>query len=395
MSGLDVPLFLEQQIRAIREELRGEKALIAVSGGVDSTVSAVIAYKALGENLACIFIDDNFMRFMEPERAKSTLSSPPLNLPVEILDRRERFMSAIIGLSDAEAKRRAFREAFYEVLGETAKSKGCNYLIQGTIKADIMETRGGIKTQHNVLEQIGIDPYKRFGLKIIEPLKTLYKYQVREVARFLGVPKEVSERQPFPGPGLLVRVVGLVTEEKLEELKQITKIVEENLEEYRADQYFSAVFSGEADDALEVVERAVIDTITKSATLRTSILKERGTGVIDGKRAYGSILAVEALDGEGNPLQLSFSKLEEMRARIQKANPKITRVMYLLERKKSAEYIVVLRAVKTRDFITATVAEIPWKTLKDTSRRIMDEREKVGAVYLDITPKPPATIEFE
>ncbi|MBS7619103.1 GMP synthase [Candidatus Bathyarchaeota archaeon] len=396
MSNFDAASFLEHEIKAIREELGREKALIAVSGGVDSTVSAIIAYKALGENLICVFIDDNFMRYLEPEKVKQTLSSPPLNLPVKILDCRRRFMSAIDGLSDAEEKRKAFRETFYKVLGETAKEEGCRYLIQGTIKADILETQRGIKTQHNVLEQIGIDPFKSFGLKIIEPLKTLYKYKVREVARFLGVPEEVSERQPFPGPGLLIRVVGLMTEEKLEEIKQVTRIVEENFEDYRADQYFAAIFSGEADDASEIIERAVADTFTiKGISLRTRVLHERGTGIIDGKRVYGAILAVEAVDKDGTPLDFSYDKLEEMRIKIQKASPKTTRILYLLDKKKSIGYVVALRAVKTRDFITANIVEMPLKVLKETSQRITKERPKVAAVYLDVTPKPPATIEFE
>jgi len=396
MSSLDVKSFLEHEVKAVREELGREKALIAVSGGVDSTVSAVITYKAVGANLVCVFVDDNFMRYLEPEKVRQTLSSPPLNIPVKILDCRERFMSAIDGLSDAEEKRRAFRETFYKVLGETAKAEGCNYLIQGTIKADIIETQSRIKTQHNVLEQIGIDPFKKFGLKIVEPLKTLYKHQVREVARFLGIPNEVSERQPFPGPGLLIRVVGLMTEEKLEEIKQVTRIAEENFEECQADQYFAAIFSGEADDASEIVKRAVADTLAvEDASIRAIVLHERGTGTKDGKRVYGEILAVEAVDKNGIPLDLSYSKLEEMRIKVQEASPKITRILYLLDRKKSTGYIIALRAIKTRDFITANVAEIPLMVLKETSQRITKERPNVAAVYLDATPKPPGTIEFE
>ena len=224
MSDLDVEKFVEGQIEEIKKALGGEKALIAVSGGVDSTVSAVLTHRAIGDNLACVFIDDNFMRLGEPERVKGMLSSPPLNLPVRILHERERFMKALEGLSDAEEKRKAFRETFYQTLGDAAKAEGCNYLVQGTIKADIDETAGGIKTQHNILEQIGIDPVERFGYKVVEPIKSLYKYQVREVARFLGAPEAASERQPFPGPGLSVRVVGEITEEKLQQEKKRKKI---------------------------------------------------------------------------------------------------------------------------------------------------------------------------
>ncbi len=163
MSDLDVKKFVEEQVKAVKEVLGDEKALIAVSGGVDSTVSAVITHRAIGDNLACVFIDDNFMRLGEPERVKEMLSSPPLDLPVSILLERERFMKALEGLSDAEEKRIAFRETFYQTLGDAAKAEGCRFMVQGTIKADIDETTGGIyvasKTPgHKVLERIFVDP---------------------------------------------------------------------------------------------------------------------------------------------------------------------------------------------------------------------------------------------
>jgi len=201
MSDLDVKKFVEEQVKAVKEVLGDEKALIAVSGGVDSTVSAVITHRAIGDNLACVFIDDNFMRLGEPERVKEMLSSPPLDLPVRILRERERFMKALEGLSDAEDKRKAFREAFYQTLGDAARAEGCRFMVQGTIKADIDETTGGIKTQHNILEQIGIDPVERFGYSVVEPIKSLYKYQVREVARFLGRPRPLPRDSPSRVPG--------------------------------------------------------------------------------------------------------------------------------------------------------------------------------------------------
>ncbi|MCJ7574643.1 hypothetical protein MUO93_10350, partial [Candidatus Bathyarchaeota archaeon] len=183
MSGFNAQLFVEKQVAAVREALGGEKALVAVSGGVDSTVSAVITHRAIGGNLACVFIDDNFMRLGEPERVKQLLSSPPLSLPLKVLDERERFMKALKGLRDAEEKRKAFRDTFYSALSDAARREGCRYLVQGTIKADIEETTAGIKTQHNILEQIGINPVERYGYRVVEPLVALYKWQVREVAR--------------------------------------------------------------------------------------------------------------------------------------------------------------------------------------------------------------------
>ena len=217
MEDLDVSTFIEQQVQAVRGIVGENKAIVAVSGGVDSTVSAVITHKAIGDNLVCVFIDDNFMRLGEAEQVKNLLTNEPLNLPFRILNERQRFMEKLNGLSDAEEKRKAFRETFYQTLRDAAEEESCIYLIQGTIKADVDETAGGIKTQHNILEQIGIDPVEKYGFHVVEPLKSLYKYQVREVARTLMVPPELAERQPFPGPGLSIRVVGQITAEKLDE----------------------------------------------------------------------------------------------------------------------------------------------------------------------------------
>lgn len=396
MSEVDVPVFVERQIQAVRRALSGEKALIAVSGGVDSAVSAVITHRAIGENLVCVFIDDNFMRLGEPERVKATLSAPPLNLPVKVLDEREWFMEALKGLDDAEEKRKAFREAFYQTLGEAARREGCRFLVQGTIKPDVIETEGGIKTQHNVLEQIGIDPVERFGFKVIEPVVALYKPQVREVARHLGAPPEVSERQPFPGPGLSVRVVGEITPEKLVELKKATAIVEEGFRPHGPDQYFAAILSGGASQAPKILRREAAEALNlDSSMVKSSYLAERATGVIDGKRAYGFIAAIEVTDESGAPLHLEYEALERMRARVQANYPEVTRVLHLVEGENRVRYAVALRAIRTRDFITAALAEIPWTTLRDVSKKILEACPKVSKVYFDLTPKPPATIEFE
>jgi len=396
MSEFDVPGFVEGQVVAVRRVLGGGKALIAVSGGVDSTVSAVITHRAVGNNLVCVFIDDEFMRLGEPERLKTTLSAHPLNLPVKVLNERERFMGALAGLRDAEEKRRAFREAFYRTLSEAAEREGCEFLVQGTIKADVVETEGGIKTQHNVLEQIGIDPVERFGFKVVEPVAALYKYQVREVARHLGAPPEASERQPFPGPGLSVRAVGEVTSEKLEELKRATAVVEEGLKAHGPDQYFAAIFSGEASEAPGVLKVDAAKALNlESSQVEAMFLKERATGIMHGKRAYGRVVALEVADHSGRPMELGHDALEAMRGHVQSRHPEVTRVLYNVKVEKRTGSLVALRAVRTRDFITAAVAEIPWTTLCDVSKGVLKACPRVAKVYYDVTPKPPATIEFE
>ena len=396
MSELDVEAFVQRQVDAIREALGDEKALIAVSGGVDSTVCAVLTHMAIGGNLICAFIDDNFMRLGEPERVRAMLSASPLSLPVKILDERRRFMGALAGLEDAEEKRKAFRETFYQTLSDAARAEGCRYLVQGTIKADIEETRGGIKTQHNILEQIGIDPVERFGYKVIEPIASLYKYQVREVARFLGAPAEASERQPFPGPGLSVRVPGEISQEKLEQLKASTEVVERGLGEFKPAQYFSAIFDGKAGPAPESVVGAAAEALmVDRSRISASYLKERGTGMIDGIRTYGYIAGIEIKDEDGKPARLAYEELNLMRTAVQSPGTGVSRVLYLVTDREGEGYYVTMRAVETRDFLTARITEVPWDALRSTADGVLEACPKVAKVFYDVTPKPPATVEFE
>jgi GMP synthase (glutamine-hydrolysing) len=392
MSELDVASFVDGQVKAVKEALGDERALIAVSGGVDSTVSAVITHRALGDNLVCVFIDDNFMRLGEPEKVKAMLSSPPLNLPVKVLKERKRFMDALSGLVDAEEKRKAFRETFYRTLSDAAKAEGCRYLVQGTIRADIEETAGGIKTQHNILEQIGIDPVERFGYTVVEPIASLYKYQVRQVARYLGAPPEASERQPFPGPGLSVRVPGEITEEKLIQLKASTAVVEEGLKELKPAQYFSVIFDGEIEEAPPRVKGAVKEALgVEPVTVSTYYLKERGTGMVDGNRTYGYVVGIEA-EGDG---RFSYTELEKMRKAVQPPEAGISRVLYLVADRGGEGYYVTMRSVETQDFLTAQITEVPWEILEKTAKGILKACPKVAKVFYDVTPKPPATVEFE
>ncbi|MCK4668645.1 glutamine-hydrolyzing GMP synthase subunit GuaA, partial [Candidatus Bathyarchaeota archaeon] len=150
MDKFDPKTFVEAQLEELRKTIGNERALVAVSGGVDSTTCAVLMHRAIGENLACVILDDAFMRVGESEYVAEILAKPPLNVSLKIVEVRERFLKDMKGLSDAEEKRKRFRETFYQVLSETAKEENCKILVQGTIRADIEETVGGVKTQHNV-----------------------------------------------------------------------------------------------------------------------------------------------------------------------------------------------------------------------------------------------------
>ena len=395
MPDFDVEAFIENQIDAVRRALGRDKALVAVSGGVDSSVSAILTHRAIGDNLVCVFIDDNFMRIGEGEQVKATLGSEPVNLPVKILDERKRFMGALRGLSDAEEKRKAFRRTFYETLGDVAKAEGVKYLVQGTIKADIDETAAGIKTQHNILEQIGINPVERFGFKVVEPVKSLYKYQVREVARALGASPELSERQPFPGPGLSIRVVGEITPVKLEELKKATLIVEQSFKPHGPSQYFCAVFGGRSPRRLKAVEKVAAEvTRFDPKQVRAGLLNEKATGMVDGKRTYGSVVTLALRDG-GEAVEPSYDDLAGVLTRLKDGHPDATRLLVLVGERPGEGYTVSMRAVKTRDFLTAESVRLPWATLKSAAEKVLESCAGVSCVYFDVTPKPPATVEYE
>lgn len=392
----DPKVFVERQIEEIRRVIGGGRALVAVSGGVDSSTCAALAHMAIGDNLVCVFLDDGFMRLNEPEEVAEILSRPPLNLPVRIERVQERFLNALLGIRDAEEKRKVFRATFYEVLSEIAKKYGCEFLIQGTILADIIETKGGIKTQHNVLEQIGINPRDLYGFKVVEPLASLLKWQVREVARYLGIPPEISERQPFPGPGLSIRVVGEIRPDKLMTLKRATAIVEEHLATYKPSQYFAAILDNKFKPAPNI--RRIKEVAAKilgidPANVSARIFSNKATGVVGNRRKYGNIVAVGCMRNVYRP---SLEDLLKMQKAIIDSSPSVTRVLYLIQSLNlRRQYSIVIRAVETEDFLTASVANIPWSSLVKCAETILKESPDVSEVYYDVTPKPPATIEME
>ncbi|MFQ6086542.1 MAG: ATP-binding protein, partial [Candidatus Bathyarchaeia archaeon] len=371
----------------------------AVSGGVDSTTSAVLTYRALGDNLLCVMLDDAFMREGEPQSVADLVSKPPIKLPIKILDVRERFLNALKGLRDAEKKRKMFRETFYKVLGETAQKEDCQVLVQGTIKADIVETTGGVKTQHNVLEQMGINTIERYGFKVVEPLASLYKEQVRMVARQLGIPSEISERQPFPGPGLSVRVVGEINVDKLDSEKKATAVVEENFARHKPSQYFAAILDNKTVSharTMHIQENVAHLLNVPLRKVSVKVFKAKATGVKGGKRLYGEIAALKIQTSNGDLHNPPVSSLVSLQAKITTEHPSFTRILYTLkESPQERPYVVALRAIQTSDFLTAKVAEIPWATLNETADKILEACRNVSAVYYDVTPKPPATIEME
>jgi len=300
----NVKEFIENSLKEIRKTVGENRVISACSGGVDSTVATALVHKAVGDSLVAVFIDDGLRREGEPEFVVKTLKN--LRIKTKYVDAKKDFFEVFKGKTDAEEKRKAFRDKFYRTLGKVAKEEKIKFIVQGTIKADIIETVGGIKSQHNVLEQIGINP-EVYGYKILEPLKELFKPDVRRVARELGLPKEVSERMPFPGPALSLRVLGEVTPERVAIVRKATEIVEE--------------------------ETRKLGTFQNFAVLHN----DKATGIKAGKRVYGNIITVRIVESEdavtAKARQVPYEILMRISERVTSEIPSVVRCLYDLTNK--------------------------------------------------------------
>jgi GMP synthase (glutamine-hydrolysing) len=304
---VDTDEFIEEAVSEIEREVGDASAVIALSGGVDSSVAAALAYDALGDRLTPVYVDTGLMRKGETEQVAETFAYMD---SLRVVDAHERFLDALSGITDPEEKRRIVGERFIREFEREARAAAADYLIQGTIYPDRIESEGGIKSHHNVG---GLPEVVDFD-GIVEPVRELYKDEVREVARALDLDELVAERMPFPGPGLAVRVLGEVTEEKLHVARESTHIIEEELEEYDPWQALAAVIG-------------------------------KATGVKGDNRVHG--------------------------------------------------WVVAVRAVESRDGMTARAQELDWETLQRLQSRITGSLENVSRVVYDVTHKPPATIEYE
>lgn len=291
--------FIQNSLNEIRTVVGDKKVISACSGGVDSTVATTLVHKAVGKNLIAVFVDDGLRREGEPEFVMKTLQN--LCIKARLVDAKKEFFDVFKGKIDAEEKRKAFRNKFYETFGKVCREEKVKFVTQGTIKADIMETVKGIKSQHNILEQIGINP-EIYGYRILEPLRELFKPHVRMVARELGLPEEISERMPFPGPALSLRVLGEVTGDKISVVRKATEIVEE--------------------------ETKCIGTFQSFAVLHN----DKATGIKDGKRVYGNIVTIRIVDSEdaltAKARQVSYEILTRISKRITEEIPSVVRCLY-------------------------------------------------------------------
>ncbi len=291
--------FIENSLKEIKNAVGDSRVISACSGGVDSTVATYLVHKAVGDKLIAVFIDDGLRREGEPEFVVRILKE--LEIKTRYIDAKAEFFQTFKGKTDAEEKRKAFREKFYTTLGKVAKEEQIQFITQGTIKADVIETVKGIKSQHNVLEQIGINP-QIYGYKILEPLRELFKPEVRMVGRELGLPKEISERMPFPGPALSLRILGEVTAEKAALVRKATQIVEEEAANLGAFQSFAVLHN------------------------------DKATGIKEGNRLYGNIITVRIVNSQDAVTALAvnvpYEVLAQISKRITSEIPTVVRCLY-------------------------------------------------------------------
>ena len=305
--------FINEQVQAVREQVKDKKVLLALSGGVDSSVVAALLIKAIGRNLVCVHVNHGLLRKGEPEQVVEVFRGQ-MNANLIYVDAVDRFLNKLAGVADPETKRKIIGAEFIRVFEEEArKQDGIEFLAQGTIYPDILES-GPVKAHHNVG---GLPEDLKFEL--VEPWKFLFKDEVRVVGKALGLPDNMVYRQPFPGPGLGVRCLGAITRDRLEAVRESDAILREEF----------------AKNGLE----------GKVWQYFTVVPDFKSVGVKDGKRTFA--------------------------------------------------YPVILRAVNTKDAMTATVEDVPFALLQHITARITNEVPGVNRVLYDLTPKPCGTIEWE
>ena len=301
VQDLNTEKFIQDKIDQIKSSVQEGMAINALSGGVDSSTVTMLGHRALGNRLKTVFIENGLMRAGESEQVVGFFRD--LGVTVEVVDAKKEFFSALKGVTDPEEKREAITQTFYKtVFGRIVKDSGAKHLLQGTILTDVDETVAGIKRQHNVFEQLGIDPKETFGYQIIEPLIQLRKDGVRATGKALGLPAALFERIPFPGPALAARVIGEATPDRIETVRKATVVVERLLKTTDAFQYMGILH------------------------------EDRVTGMRDGKRDFGQQIEVrcwESVDARtATPTRLSFETLEELANDIIREVPGIVSVTY-------------------------------------------------------------------
>jgi GMP synthase (glutamine-hydrolysing) len=301
LEDLNTDLFIAEKTKEIKTLVGDGIAINALSGGVDSSIVTMLGHLALGKQLRTVFVENGLMR--EEEARQVVRLFKDLGVDVEVVDAREEFFEALKSVTNPEEKREAITQTFYKkVFGRIVRESEAKFLLQGTILTDIDETVAGIKRQHNVFEQLGIDPEAAFGYRIIEPLVQLRKDGVRKVGEAVGLPKELFARIPFPGPALAARVIGEITPERIDTVRKATVFVEQYLRNSGAFQYLAILH------------------------------EDRVTGMRDGQRDFGQQIEIRCWDSidarTATPTKLSFDILTRLAEDIVKNVPGVVSVTY-------------------------------------------------------------------
>lgn len=294
----DAKEFITEAIESIKSQVGDETAIIGLSGGVDSSAAATLVHKAIGKHLVAVFVDHGFIRKNEKEEVIKIFRHE-LGMNLVVIDAEDRFFEALKGVTHPEEKRKIIGAVFIRVFEEEAKKENATFLVQGTIAPDWIESEGGIKSHHNVA---GLP--SGMVLKLVEPMRDLYKDEVRMVARELGLPESISERMPFPGPGLAIRVIGELTKEKVAIVREANAIVEEE------------------------IRKAGLKPWQALATL----LEGKTVGVKGDIRDYGYTIAVRAVESvdamTATSMEIPWKVLKTIQKRITREIPGVTRVLY-------------------------------------------------------------------
>jgi len=306
LKDLNCKKYIEQKIKEIADTVGSGRAINALSGGVDSSVVTMLGHRALGDRLETCFIDSGLMRAGEPQYVVALFRK--MGVKVKLVDAQDTFFKRLKGQTDPEKKREAITQSFYkDVFGAMVKKSGAAFLLHGTNFTDIEETVAGIKRQHNILVQLGIDTKKRFGYTVLEPILQIRKTGVRLVAKALGLPKEIYQRPPFPGPALAARVIGEVTRQRVATVRQATAIVEHELRDIKAFQYLAILH------------------------------EDRVTGIRNGKRDFGLQIELRCFNSTdavvATPTRLPYDLLVKLADRITDQVPGVVSVTYNITRK--------------------------------------------------------------
>lgn len=317
-NSFDAADFVMTQIKEIKARVGSSRVICGISGGVDSTVTAKLICNAIGNNLVGVFINTSLLRKNEADEVVKAYKEMGFNL--RVIDARDAFLAALAGITDPEQKRKVVGKTYIDIFEAECEIAGSKFLAQGTILPDIKESDDKIKAHHNV----GGLP-DNMKLELIEPVRDLFKEEVRQAAILLNIPESIIRRHPSPGPCLAIRIVGEVTLKRLDVLREADTIFIQMLENYYN---YNQSWYHKVSQAF-----CVLLPTTKS------------TGIVDGARAYGQV--------------------------------------------------VVLRAIETHDYVTASAAKLPFNLLSDVASRIVNEVPGISRVVYDISNKPPATIEWE